>query len=99
MNTYYVLGFVPGKDWYSRFPQGHDRIPLKNWEDGRKREREGGRKQGEERKWGEECQVQGQASWPDDLENHFPSPLMLPVKSKLGGVPVVVSGSKSYWHP
>lgn len=29
MNTYYVLGPLPGRDWplISRFPQGHDRIP------------------------------------------------------------------------
>lgn len=71
MNTYYVLGPGPGKDasLTARSPQGHNRVPL-----GVQGVQRGGQlgRQGEE----ERGQVQGQTSWLDDLENHFPFPCL-----------------------
>ena len=70
----------------SRFPQGHDRIRLNlNAWGTEGKGRQGGRKQGggrkKERK--EECQIQGQTSWPNDLENHFLFPHKFLVNYKL----------------
>lgn len=85
MNTYYVLGSVPGTDLalFQGYPKVMARItpapapsPCEHVQVGRKETERGGQSQPEEESWERrerrgECRIQGQTSWSDDLENHF----------------------------
>lgn len=77
VTTYYARGPVSGKDssLVSRLPQGHDRISLNMW-GSKGEESQRGRKRAGRGERGGESQIQGQTSWPDDLENHFPFPCL-----------------------
>lgn len=77
VNTYYARGPVSGKDssLVSRLPQGHDRISLNMW-GSKGEESQRGRKRAGRGERGGESQIQGQTSWLDDLENHFPFPCL-----------------------